>query len=371
MEFLVFGEDYNRHPSSTQHLINEIKKTYAVQWVNSIGMRKPQINKTDMARVIEKLSGKKEMLYPESSVDSDNLTVVKPIVYPLAENFFLRALNKAMMRHTLKQKEDIKRIVWLTLPSAVDYLEVSEGDFIVYYCCDDFSSLNGVDHEIVAEKEQELFLKADLVFTTSLELYKKFKSRKTYMLPHGVHRMFFDVRQKEVDVEKITLGFYGGIDTRINFDMLKELLDNNQNLELEMVGHLADDVDKSFFSHPRIKKHDAFKHEELVKKINEWDILLLPFLHNGYSEHCNPLKLREYLATGKPIISTKIPAVKEYGDFLKIRESSSQWQEAISDICREDIAHRDVRIQKIRKVLEKETWDCRANDAVKTILRKA
>lgn len=371
MEFLVFGEDYNRHPSSTQHLINEIKKTYDVQWVNSIGMRRPKINPVDLARIFEKLSGNKTTNYPEEKLDQRNLTIVKPIVYPLAESALMRSFNKFLMKKKLHKKKDLRRVVWLTLPSAVDYLEVSEGDLVVYYCCDDFGSLAGVDHETVIQKEKELIEKADIVFTTSEELYKKINSIKTYMLPHGVHKMFFNVEQKALDENKLKLGFYGGIDTRLDYELIKKVLDSDERLTLEMVGHLDSNVNEEVFNHPRIKRYSALQHKDLVKKLSEWDMLLLPFLHNGYATHCNPLKLREYLATGKPVISTDIPAVREYEGFLEIREGVNEWLEGINNFCQEATIDKERRISGIQEMLAKETWDHRAEEAVMTILHKA
>jgi glycosyltransferase involved in cell wall biosynthesis len=369
MEFLVFGEDYNRHPSSTQHLINEIKKKYRVQWVNSIGMRKPKINKTDIFRIFEKLTDRKVNIYPEEELNYSNLEIVKPLVYPLAENPFLVKLNKLIMKKKIHRKKDLKRIVWLTLPSAIDYLEVTEGDFVVYYCCDDFTALAGVDHKVVEKKEQELIKKSDLIFTTSEELYKKFKSDKTVMLPHGVHDCFFNIAQKEIEKENITLGFYGGIDTRLDYKLIEDLLSKNENLNLEMIGHIDAKVDKKFFKNPRIKHHGALQHNELVKRIEEWDILLLPFLHNGYATHCNPLKLREYLATGKPVISTDIPAVHEYEGFLEIQEGYDSWLAGIDNFCNETKKDKNNRVLGIREKLSHETWKHRSEEAIISIIK--
>lgn len=370
MEFLVFGEDYNRHPSSTQHLINEIKKTHNVQWINSIGMRKPSFNLTDINRILEKLGANKEKLYPEENLDYKNINIVKPLVYPLAENTVLKGINKFLMKRKIPKKDGLNRVVWLTLPSAVDYIEVTDADFVIYYCCDDFSGLSGVDHDLVPKKEKELIKRADLVFTTSDELYKKFKTEKTYMLPHGVHDIFFEVEDKQIKPEKVKLGFYGGIDTRINYDLIKQVLDSNSQFEIEMVGHIDSQIDKSFFEHPRINHIPALEHKQLTKKISEWDILLLPFLHNDYATHCNPLKLREYLATGKPIVTTNIPAVTEYSDFLEIEEGSENWGKAIDKIMKESNTDREKRVENVREILRKETWEERAKDAITMIINK-
>jgi len=369
VEFLVFGEDYNRHPSSTQHLINEIKKKYKVQWVNSIGMRKPKINKTDMFRIFEKLTDRKIRIYPEEDLNYSNIEIIKPLVYPLAENPLLIKLNQFIMKKTIHKKKALKRIVWLTLPSAIDYLEVSDGDFIVYYCCDDFTALPGVDHKIVEKKEKELIEKSNLIFTTSKKLYKKFKSEKTIMLPHGVHDCFFNVNQKEIQKDNIRLGFYGGIDTRLNYKLIEDLLFRNKKLKLEMIGHVDENIDKKFLENPRIKFHGALQHNELVKKIEEWDILLLPFLHNDYATHCNPLKLREYLATGKPVISTDIPAVHEYEGFLEIQEDCESWLRGINNFCNETKEDKENRILGIREKLSHETWKHRSEEAIISIIK--
>ena len=367
MEFLVFGEDYNRHPSSTQHLINEIKKEYSVTWVNSVGMRRPTFTLRDINRIFEKVVSSKQIIYPKEDLDYQNIKIVKPLVYPLAKNKILKKINECLMNKKIPKKGEIKRIVWLTLPSAIDYLELTEADFVIYYCCDDFSGLSGVDHKIVPQKEQRLIEKADLIFTTSEQLYEKFKTNKTYMLPHGVHDIFFEVNNKPIKKEKVKLGFYGGIDVRVDYKLIKEILDSNSNFEIEMIGHIDSQIDNTFFNNPRIKNIKPLKHKELTKKINEWDILLLPFLYNDYATHCNPLKLREYLATGKPVITTNIPAVSEYSDFLEIAEGAKNWELAIYKSINETEQDRQDRIRKIRTKLEKETWKERTKSAIEII----
>lgn len=370
MEFLVFGEDYNRHPSSTQHLINEIKKEYPVQWINSIGMRKPTFNKTDIKRLIEKVGLNKDNLYPKSEandVNDFNLKIVKPLVYPLAENPFIKFVNKTIMKRQIKNKKDEQRVVWVTLPSAIDYLDITDADFVIYYCCDDFSGLAGVDHDIIPKKESQLIKRADLIFTTSDELYTKFKTEKTYMLPHGVHETFFSVKNKKMNKKNKKIGFYGGIDTRLDYELIKDIINSDPSLTLEMIGHIDPKIDSKIFEHPRIKHIPALKHELLVKKINNWDVLLLPFLHNEYSKHCNPLKLREYLATGKPVISTDIPAVREYQSFIEIKEGLQNWINGLNKIYQYTESDLKEREYKIKEILFKETWKERAKQAISDI----
>ena len=245
--------------------------------------------------MFEKIGLNKKSIYPEGKIDSNNINIVKPIVYPLAENFIMRSINSIIMKNILSKKLNKTRILWLTLPSAVDYIDVTDSDFIIYYCCDDFSDLAGVDHKVVPKKELELIEKADLVFTTSDELYQKFYSNKTFMLPHGVHDLFFNVQNSDIDIEKVNLGFYGSIDKRIDYNLIQDIIDKNKNITIEIVGHIdsqiCSQIENMAFKNPRIKLSPALEHKDLINKINDWDILILPFLHNDYSKFCNPLKL--------------------------------------------------------------------------------
>lgn len=362
MEFLVFGEDYNRHPSSTQHLFNEIKKEYFVNWINSIGMRKPSLKKKDCLRVVEKLTGLTKR-YPQEALNLDNINIIKPVVYPLAENGLLKIVNNKLLSSKIPKKKS-QRILWITLASAVDFIDITDSDLVIYYICDDFTSLEGVDHDVIKAKERELVERADIVFTVSDTLYERFKTPKTFMLTHGVHSAFFDVERKKKESDVIKLGFYGGIDSRVDFNIIKEVLDSDPRYHLEMVGSISD---AELIEHERLTISPPKKHSELVDCLNGWDVLLIPFSPSGYATHCNPLKLREYLASGKAIVASPFPALDEYSDYITVAKTNKEWIKGVKLAFEETEQEEVDRSLAIRKIMKLESWEEKKKTALKTI----
>ncbi len=126
---VVFGEDWGKHPSSTQHLVKELSKSRKVIWINSIGLRKPKYTLRDIVRVGKKVISffKGNKAVNSKATRSQSFTVISPFVFPCAESKWLIGLNKwclskqlAKPLSTLRQKP----VLWCSLPTAVDYISL-------------------------------------------------------------------------------------------------------------------------------------------------------------------------------------------------------------------------------------------------------
>ena len=187
IEFIIFGEDWGRHPSSSQHLISIIAKQYPVYWINSIGLRQPQLHAKDIRRIIEKIMVFiRRASIADTERSSTNLKkIIKPLVWPLARSKTMKYINKKLLATQLPQKKHY-RVLWIALPSAIEYIELCQADLIIYYCGDDFSALTGVEHDKTMQAEQTLSIQADLIYVANRQLMVRFPKHKTHYLPHGV-----------------------------------------------------------------------------------------------------------------------------------------------------------------------------------------
>ncbi len=383
---VVFGEDWGAHPSSTQHIVKELGKTRTIIWLNSIGLRKPKLNLHDCVRIFKKI---KSFLFSQEK--SDNITkegsckfiIINPLVIPCANSWLSLTLSKAILSWQLKlvtKKLALKDpIIWASLPTSVDYLDIFKNAPCVYYCGDDFNSLAGVDHQLVSQKEEILIKKSSFIFTASETLIGKFPRSKVINIPHGVNIAMFSTQTKELPEDlprgKPIAGFYGSISTWLDQDLLVRTLHALPHWNFVFIGKVDCNIDKlTRFSN--VYFLGIKPHHNLPQYIQNWNVAILPFLNNKQIQMCNPLKLREYLASGTPVATTDFNALNGYRRYLQIANKNNPFYQAILlanaeftpliNFNRLDDINDLIKItqsKKLRKAcVHEETWENRAED---------
>src|ERR1039457_1488025 len=170
-DFIVFSDDWGRYPFSCQHIMKRFLPDNRLLWVNTIGMRKPRINLSDIKRSIGKI---RSWLTPRENKRSEtNLTIISPIMIPYATIPLVRGWNRLSViravRSEMRRLSFNHPIVLTTLPNASDYLNAFDEILDVYYCVDEFSEWPGVEKELVSEMEATLLEKTDFVVAVSDE----------------------------------------------------------------------------------------------------------------------------------------------------------------------------------------------------------
>lgn len=409
---VMFGEDWGRHPSSTQHLARELAKYHDITWVNSIGLRAPRFNLSDMGRALRKLKailsfGQNKQPLVDQHLEQHQQDwqpeVVNPFAIPFHGQSWARWLNQKMISKKLfnvfknnnsLDLADEKPILWLSLPSAMPLLGKIHESFSIYYCGDDFSSLEGVDHDVMDKLEEELVEKVDLILVASESLSRKFPAEKTVFIPHGVADYFYEApseRPKDLPAGPVA-GFYGSISGWVDQQLLIRTARKMPHWNFVIIG-----PQRCFVEHlrrePNIHLLGEKAHSELPNYIHHWQVSLLPFKDNAQIRACNPLKLREYLAVGKPIVSTNFPALKPYKDWITVA-GTHDFCEAIENAAAEVPVAKELLlttsrvdffsaindwndIDKIRRVRQRRasqvgshTWQARALKIEREILRR-
>ena len=339
---IVFGEDWGVHPSSTQHIVKILGKNRQIIWLNSIGLRKPKLTRHDMVRLFNKVKSfivnhpKSKKTQDSNSNDNCQFIIINPLVIPCANSWFSLKLSKAILNWQLKLAcgglELKDAIIWASLPTSVDYLELFGKAPCVYYCGDDFASLAGVDHQFVSQKERELIARSRYIFTASEKLLDKFPTEKVVNIPHGVN---FSLFSKPVETTPLDLpqgkpiaGFYGSISAWLDQDLLVQTIKALPHWYFVFIGKVDCNVDKlQQFSN--VYFLGAKPHVDLPKYIQNWNVAILPFINNKQIQMCNPLKLREYIASGTPIVTTDFNALNGYRKYLQISNANKPFYQAI------------------------------------------
>lgn len=327
MRWIVFGEDWGRHPSSTQHLFKQIIPQDEVVWVNSMGLRFPQLNSHDLQRAKEKLSAMLKQASHQKGTHNDELQpllqpqhLIQPNTIPLFKSSKVRQFNCHQLRKQLvrlPKAETSPTVLWISLPSAVDMVGLCNEDFSIYYCGDDFSSLAGVDHDVISKMEAELVERCDLILAASPALAEKFPVGKTRLLEHGVdYDLFSQPRTKPYHFsERPVIGFYGQLADWVDIELLGKIADQYPEYDLMIIGAVNCSTQIStgdLLSKSNVHWISALPHHQLAAYCQHWQVALLPFKDCPQIQHCNPLKLREYLASGTEVLSTAYPAAVAY-----------------------------------------------------------
>lgn len=374
-QLIVFGEDWGGLPSSTQHIIKQLRRDYEITWVNSLGLRTPRANWRDVKRIFVKALRMLGQLLPvkgrssqssaaTSANDETEFRVMEPQYIPLLSVNLVRKINRLLLLRLMKRwtasfTEYRGAVIWVSLPNAVDALHYIEktgliDPVVVYYCCDDFSALHGVDHLAVTAYERELMVQADLIIATSDELVRKFPKDKTHMIPHGVDTSLFNKpapRAIDLPTGKPIAGFYGSIAEWVDVDLMAQVAAAMPNWHFVFIGTIKVDV-STLERLSNVIFLGAKAHQDLPRYSQHWDVSLLPFQLNEQIIASNPLKLREYMAAGRAIVSIDFPQVHQYKEFIELANGAQQFVAAINRALQQPESQRQLRKQRVAS----ESW---------------
>lgn len=221
-------------------------------------------------------------------------------------------LNNLFKEHTIKSY-----IFWYYTPMPLAYTAHFNPVATVFDCMDELSAFKFAPPELKL-LEQELFKKADIVFTGGNNLYeaKKKQHNNIYSFPSSIDKVHFKAARNNVKeyadqsaIPHPRLGFYGVIDERFDIDLVKQAADAKPDWHFVLVGPVIKIDPATLPQNENIHYLGSKTYEELPSYLSGWDIALIPFAINESTRYISPTKTPEYLAGGKPVISTAITDV--------------------------------------------------------------
>jgi len=217
------------------------------------------------------------------------------------------------------------------------------------------------------EREKKLFNKADLVFTGGHNLFnaKKNSHHNIFPFPSSIDKEHFaQARVINVDQEDQAriphprFGYYGVVDERFDIDLIKEVAEKKPDWHFVIIGPVVKIDPEILPKLDNIHYLGGRNYEVLPKYLAGWDVAIIPFLRNDSTKYISPTKTPEYLAGGKPVISTSIiDVVTPYGinNLVHIADTADEFiASAELELNRED---RDEWLEKIDLFLSQNSWD--------------
>lgn len=364
---IAFSKDFHEDPTSNHHVLRELAKTRRVLWLNSLATRKPTLSSSrDLAKIKRKLS---EFSEGAKNVEND-LWVATPLVLPLPYNPIARALNRQILRFTvqaLRKQLGIETFqLWTFLPNVAPYIGTLDEELSVYYCVDEWATFPGIDKETLVRLERELLEKVDVTFTTSLALAEKKRVHcpQTLLAPHGVDYAKFataldDTVEVPPDLAAIPgkkIGFFGTLRDFLDYDLMAYVAKARPDWSLALIGQDLCEGSAKIKGLPNVHLLGQKKHDQLPAYCKGFDVGLIPYRIDNDVKFINPLKLREYLSAGLPVVSTDMPEVQPYAHLCHIAKTGDEMIAAIEEALTEGSPQqRKARCESMRS----ETWHAR------------
>ncbi len=369
---ICFASNWSYDPTSKHHVMKLLSERNHVIWVNYHGSRRPRV--TDAGAVVRKL---RQCMQGPRRV-AENITVVTPLVLPLPGNRAAAVINRQVLvrqiRQVLRGLPPRPVQVWSFAPD-VDYVCGRFGEeCVVYYCVDEFSEFTGYDQEKTLEAEARLARRADLVVTTSQALYdaKRSLNARTVLVTHGVDYEHFakatsddlTVPEDIASLPRPVLGFWGLIQDWLDVPLLAEVARLRPRWCFVLIGEAATDV-TALARLPNVHLLGRRPYERLPAHAKGFDVGLIPFRVNELTRAVNPIKLREYLSAGLPVVSTRLPEVERYDEWVSVAEGAEGFVRA----CEEVLAA-EARREDRQAAMRRETWAVKVEEICEHLGRR-
>jgi len=367
---VVFSDDWGRHPSSSQHLVSRLLGTRQVLWVNTIGTRAPRLDIGTARRAVEKLrhwSDRAPRPEVAGSVGPAAPRIVSPRMWPSFASRAARLVNRRLLVGALAP--ELARlpsdpVIVTTLPIVADLLGRLRARRWIYYCVDDFGSWPGYDGRTLEAMERALAPRADTVVCASEVLARRMRAlgARPVVLTHGVDLAAWAPTGgvgpplELAGLEPPHIVFWGVIDRRMDVGWIAALSASLRRGSIVLIGP-REDPDRALTALPRVVLRPAVAFERLPRIAAGASMLVMPYADAAATRAMQPLKLKEYLATGRPVVARELPSTVPWRDACDVCATPDDFVRAVH--ARLD-GHLPEGQRIARTRLRGESWDDKA-----------
>lgn len=301
----------------------------------------------------------------EVRVDKGGVHVVVPHLSETDSENESIAAQQALLRELCGRNAIRNYVTWFYTPMALPVAEILRPAACVYDCMDELSAFKGAPKELLP-REVELLRQADLVFTGGHALYeaKRRLHHNIHAFPSSVDRAHFEQARKpqqepqdQVSVPHPRLGFYGVIDERMDLALLDGIAALRPDFQIVMLGPVVKIEPADLPRRPNIHYLGGKSYAELPRYLAGWDVAIMPFAKNESTRFISPTKTPEYLAAGRPVVSTSIrDVVRPYSvqGLAHIADTPSDFVDACAASLREAPGR---RVRRADAFLASMSWD--------------
>ncbi len=353
---------------------------FRVLYVESLGLRRPQLARKDLRRIYKRL----ERGFQPISEVQENLWVCSPLVLPFQQYPVARRLNRRILLFRIKnfarQRGFQLPIIWTYHPLIQDLLPEIPHSMLIYHCADDLAAIPGMPAATLRQEEKKLITLADLIFTTSRNLFdsvRQINPSNTYYHPNVADFAHFSrgsqpgpIPEDLAGIPRPRIGFVGAVsEYKLDFDLIADVARARKAWHWVLIGEVGEgqpriSVDK--LRGPNIHLLGPKPYRTLPDYLRGLDVAVIPSRLNQYTASMFPMKFFEYLAAGKPVVATPLPALEDYRQAFYTAHTREDFVAAVERVLAGEVPEPALRLDLARK----HTWEWRFQEMLKIIAAK-
>ena len=297
----------------------------------------------------------------------ENVQIVVPYLPAGIEASEVEAAMKELVDKLVYEEDLTDMTVWYYTPMALSFSNHLKSSVVIFDCMDELSLFEGAPQALI-DQEALLMKKADVVFTGGQSLYeaKKFKHNNIYPFPSSIDYAHFSQGREslvepedQANIPHPRIGFYGVVDERFNIDLLGEMADLRPEYQFVIIGPVVKIDETSLPKRDNIHYLGKKEYHALPLYLAGWDCAMMPFALNDSTRFISPTKTPEYLAAGRPVVSTSIhDVIHPYADvkLVYIADDAKTFVDSIGRAITEK-ADDPKWINRVDQFLDGNTWD--------------
>ena len=355
MDFLCFGgEDwwYHNRGHIDMQLMRNFSRCGTVLYINSIIMQKPAL--AQGSKLIKKIVRKSKSMLRSCEKTTAGFWAYSPVSLPVHHLPLASRLNSAALKwqieRTKKKLKIIDPIMWIACPAACPCALKISSCAMVYQKTDRYEEFPNVDAELIRSYDRTLMARANLTVFVNEQLYIEQKNlcRRAIYLDHGVdYEMFAFAKESGYipddirGIDRPIVGFFGGIDDHtFDYPFMLEVIRLLPDVSFVFIGKASFECSQ-MKGMANVHMLGPKTYEQVPHYGKCFDVAIMPWRRNRWIQSCNPIKLKEYLALGKPTVSTPFHELNKYKDVIYEASSPDQFAKAILQALAENTAHKE------------------------------
>jgi glycosyltransferase involved in cell wall biosynthesis len=377
---VCFANDYNGDPTSKHHIMRALAAYTDVLWVESAGMRRPNLSSPlDWRRIAARVQRSAAGVRNETG----RLHVVSPLSIPLPGRRLATSVNRRLYRRAIGMAlaqlgHRQPPLLWVYTPTVAPYLASLPRAGLVYHCVDRWWAFSDYDADVMRDCHAQLCRQADVVFASAGELLADCARHtdRAHLVRHGVEWAHFakaalapPPRPADIaDLQGPIIGFFGLIHEWVDQNVICRIAESCPEATVVLIGRVQVDHAR-LRGVPNIRLLGQRAYEDLPAYAAAFDVALVPFVRNDLTAAVNPIKLREYLCAGLPVVATALPEVRLLRDRpqLRLAETPEQFVAATRELL---AGGRDPGARRAAAEAERrESWDGRCAEMARLVRR--